>query len=87
MELLKEVVGFMAAVVGTALMLPQVIKTFRTRKIENISLMMLVLYFLNCLLWLMYGILIVAWPVILCNIVGLIISVIQLFLHYRFRRL
>jgi len=87
MELLKEIVGYLAAIVGTALMLPQVIKTFRSRKIENISLMMLILYFLNCLLWLIYGILIVAWPVILCNIVGFFISIILLLLHYRFRQL
>lgn len=86
MELFTEVVGYLAAVVGTSLMLPQVFKTLKTKNSNYLSLTMLTLYFLNCLLWLTYGILIVAWPVIVCNFIALIISIIQIILHHRFRQ-
>ena len=84
MELFTEIIGFAAAVVGTSLMLPQVIKSIKTRKVGDVSAGMLFLYFFNCLLWLIYGLLINAWPVIVCNFIALIISVTQLILKYKY---
>ena len=86
MELFTQIIGFLAAVVGTALMLPQVIKTIKTKRADDISTMMLVLYLLNCALWLTYGSLIKAWPVIACNFIALIISIIQLVLKFRYQK-
>ena len=74
----------MAAAVGTSLMVPQVIKSIKTKKMDDISLVMLWLYFVNCFLWLVYGVLIVAWPVIVCNFVALIVSVLQLMLKRKY---
>jgi MtN3 and saliva related transmembrane protein len=85
MAVFTQVVGFLAAVVGTALMLPQVVKAIRTKKVDDISYWMLLLYFVSCLLWFTYGVLIVAWPVIVCNFIALIISIIQLYLKSKFR--
>lgn len=84
MNILTQIIGFLAAAVGTSLMLPQVIKTVKTKKVNDLSLTMLVFYFLNCLLWLAYGILILAWPVIVCNFVALIISIFQLVLKFKY---
>ncbi len=86
MDLLTQIIGFLAAAIGTSLMLPQVIKTFKTKEVSDLSLMMLVLYFLNCSLWLAYGILILAWPVIVCNFIALIISIIQLVLKFKYNQ-
>jgi len=85
MEIFTEIIGYLAAVVGTGLMLPQLIKMIRTKKVADISLGMLFMYFLNCLLWLSYGILIMAWPVIICNFIALIISIIQIVLKYKYQ--
>ena len=85
MEIFTEIVGYLAAVVGTGLMLPQLIKMIRTKKVADISLGMLFMYFLNCLLWLSYGILIMVWPVIICNFIALIISIIQIVLKYKYQ--
>jgi MtN3 and saliva related transmembrane protein len=84
MNLLTELVGYSAAVVGSALMLPQVIKTIKTKKTNDVSLMMLIFYFINCSLWLAYGVLILAWPVIICNTIALLISIFQLVLKFRY---
>lgn len=79
-----EIIGYLAAAVGTSLMLPQVIKSLKTKRMEDVSLVMLVLYFFNCILWLAYGALISAWPVIISNFIALIISIIQLFLKLKY---
>ncbi|MBP7811661.1 MAG: hypothetical protein KA054_02335 [Candidatus Moranbacteria bacterium] len=84
MNIITEVIGFLAAVVGTSLMLPQVIKTVKMKRADEVSLVMLILYFLNCLLWLIYGVLIWAIPLAICNAIALAISMIQLFLKFRY---
>lgn len=85
MEVFTEIIGYIAAVVGTGLMLPQLIKMIQTKKVADISTGMLFMYFLNCLLWLSYGILINAWPVIICNFIALIISIIQIVLKHKYQ--
>jgi MtN3 and saliva related transmembrane protein len=80
-----DLVGTVAAFVGTSLMLPQVIKTWRTKRVDDLSLAMLVLYFLNCVLWLTYGILIDALPVTLCKGTALVIGAFQLGMMFAFR--
>jgi MtN3 and saliva related transmembrane protein len=84
MNLITEIVGYSAAVVGSSLMLPQVVKTVKTNKTNDVSLMMLIFYFINCALWLAYGTLILAWPVIVCNTVALLISIFQLILKFKY---
>ena len=84
--LIAELIGYTAAVVGTALMLPQVIKSIKTKKVNDIAFGMLWLYFFNCFLWLIYGILISAMPVILCNFIALIISILQIVLKVRYSK-
>lgn len=86
MILLTQIIGFLAAVVGTSLMLPQVFRTVKTKKVNDLSLVMLIFYFLNCSLWLTYGILILAWPVIICNFIALLISIFQLILKFKYSK-
>lgn len=82
--MITNVIGYAATVVGVSLMLPQVIKSWRTKKVEDVSLGMVTLYFFNCALWLTYGILISAKPVIITNAIALVISVLQLILKLKY---
>jgi len=81
-----NIIGYSAAVIGTSLMLPQVIKSYKTKSVADLSWGMLILYFLNCALWLIYGILISASHLILTNAIALVISVIQVLLKLRFSK-
>lgn len=85
MEIFKEIVGYSATIVGTSIMLPQVYKTFKTKTSKDISWGMLVLYFLNCLLWLVYGFLIFSNPLILTNGIALIISSVQILFKVKYK--
>lgn len=76
--LIVNLIGYAATVIGTSLMLPQIVKTFKTKSAKDLSSFTLFLYFLNCLLWGIYGILIHAFPVVLTNSIALIISIMQI---------
>lgn len=86
MQIFTNVIGYIAVVVGTSLMLPQVVKLWRTKRAADLSLGMTVLYFFNCSLWLIYGLLISATPMIVANGIGLVISVVQVTLKLKYGR-
>ncbi|MBI1975148.1 MAG: hypothetical protein HYS57_02180 [Parcubacteria group bacterium] len=82
---LTNIVGYAGAVVGTSMMMPQVVKAWRTKRVRDLSFGMATLYFFNCALWLSYGLLAHAAPVTAANAIALVISVIQLSLLMRYR--
>ncbi len=65
-------------------MLPQVIKLWLTKRGGDLSLWMVVLYLLNCLLWLIYGLLTRSRPLIVANSLALVVSITQLVLKLRY---
>lgn len=83
-EILKDLVGYSATIVGTSLMLPQVYKSLKTKSTKDLSWGMLFLYVLGCTLWLIYGTLISATPLILANAIALLIGTFQIILKIRF---
>jgi len=84
MQLITDIIGYAAATVGTILMLPQVYKSYRTRRVDDISMAMVIVYIVNCTLWEIYGWLLDSMPIILCNIIALVIAFIQLYLKLSF---
>ncbi|MBF0283467.1 MAG: SemiSWEET transporter [Magnetococcales bacterium] len=63
-----EWLGYLAGGLTAASFLPQVIRTWRTRSAADLSLGMLTLYLSSTVLWLVYGWLAKAWPVLATNI-------------------
>ncbi len=85
MGFFTEIIGYLAAVFGTALMMPQLYKSFKTKRVDDISMVMLIVYLINCSLWETYGILIKSNPVIICNFLALIIGSIQVYAKKKFQ--
>ena len=67
-------IGFFAAFCTTIAFLPQAIKVYRTKSTKDISLYMFLIFTIGVLSWLIYGLIINDWPVILANAVTLILS-------------
>jgi MtN3 and saliva related transmembrane protein len=78
-------IGYCATVVGSLLLVPQVIKTYKTRRVHDLSFLFIILYILNSVLWLAYGLLIDAKPVAIANAVALALCIAQLVFKLRFR--
>ena len=64
------VIGLVAAVLSSFSMAPQVIKIFKTKKTTDLSLGAFSVLATGLFLWLIYGIMIGAMPVILGNAIG-----------------
>lgn len=71
---LMDWLGYVAATLTTASFVPQAWLTFRTRNVSGISLGMYSVFTLGVALWLVYGVLLQAWPLILANVVTLILA-------------
>ena len=74
MDLHTELTGYLAAALTTLAFVPQVRKTLRTRDTRAISLGMYLMFSAGVALWLAYGVLIGAWPIILANGVTLVLA-------------
>lgn len=73
-----EAVGAAAALLTTLAFVPQVVKTLKTRHTRDISLGMFAMFSAGVALWLVYGVLMMAWPVIAANAATLVLALIVL---------
>lgn len=80
-----DLIWYSATTVWTFLMVPQLLKSFKSKSMWDISRWMVFMYVINCSLWLTYGYLISAMPVILCNFIALIIGLFQLSLKIKYK--
>lgn len=83
---LHEIIGYFAAVLTTVSFVPQVWHTFRTRDVRGISLGMYFVFACGVSLWLAYGLLLDAWPIIVANAVTLSLVICIVAMKLRFRR-
>lgn len=60
-------VGSLAALCTTIAFLPQVFKVYKTKHTKDLSLLMYVIFAIGVLLWMIFGILTQAWPIIVAN--------------------
>ena len=71
---LHDLIGYLAAALTTLSFLPQALHTFRTRDVSGISLGMYSTFTLGVALWLAYGVVLAAWPIVAANAVTLALS-------------
>ncbi len=70
-----DIFGFIAAALTTFAFLPQVIKTWSTKKAEDVSIIMLLMFITGLLFWIVYAFQIHALPVLIANIITFILNV------------
>ncbi|NVO11377.1 MAG: SemiSWEET transporter [Bacteroidales bacterium] len=81
-----EIIGIVAGVLSCTTFLPQVIKTYRSKSTDDVSLMMFIIAALGSALWLIYGILIQSFALTFTNIIVLIFSLVMLFFKVKYRK-
>jgi MtN3 and saliva related transmembrane protein len=86
MKLSIEIIGLVAAVLTTSSFIPQVIKTKKTKSVENLSLSMYLAMFAGVVLWLIYGLYINSVAVILANAVTAVLTLMLLNYKIRFSK-
>jgi len=83
---LPDSVGYLAALLTTSSFVPQALLTLRTRDVSGISLSMYSAFTLGVALWLLYGLAIGEWPVIVANTVTLALAATILVTKVRVER-
>jgi len=78
-----DYVGYAGGFVSAITFLPQVIKLWKTKSVKDLSSLTLFFLFLNVSLWLIYGILVNAMPIMLTN--GIVLSMIIIMIYFKIR--
>lgn len=81
---LADTIGYVAAFLTTCSFVPQAWLTLRTRDVSGISAGMYAVFTTGVALWLLYGWLTDAWPVVLANAVTLALASFILGMKLRF---
>ena len=82
---LSELIGYAAAVLTTSSFVPQAVHTFKTKDVRGISLTMYSIFVVGITLWLVYGLLLNAWPIVLANTVTLTLALTILAMKLKYR--
>lgn len=80
----QDWIGGIAATLTTCSFVPQVLRVWKTRHTQDISLLMYTLFTAGVGLWLVYGILLASWPIIIANGITLLLAGTVLLLKLRF---
>lgn len=75
------IIAFTTSFIG---LLPQIVKSLKTRSTQDLSMMMLINYLICSIAWIIYGSSTNSFFVISSNVVGLIVSILLILLkrHY-----
>ena len=82
---LADTIGTIAAVLTTSSFLPQVIHTFRSKDARGISLGMYTVFITGVSCWLVYGLLLQAWPIVVANTITITLALAILVMKLRYR--
>ena len=81
---LHDLVGTAAACLTTASFVPQAWLSFKTRDVSGVSLGMYSVFTVGVALWLAYGLLLSAWPIVIANAItlGLALAILGMKVRY-----
>jgi MtN3 and saliva related transmembrane protein len=81
-----QIVGLFGGICTASSMLPQLIKTVKEKKAEDISKKMLIVLMIGVATWLVYGILRKDLPIIITNSFSLVLNISMLVLRIKYSR-
>ena len=81
---LTTIVGYAAGTLTTIAFVPQLLKVWRTKSTEDISLLMFLIFTSGVVMWLIYGVLLDEAPIVVTNTVtlGLASAILWLKIKY-----
>lgn len=80
---MTDLIGYLAAFCTTLAFVPQAWLTWKTRSAHGVSLGMYSIFTFGVFLWLGYGILLHAWPIIIANLITLLLALFILVMKLR----
>lgn len=81
-----KIVGLIAGVLTATSMLPQLVKVIKEKKVDNISVIMLLILLSGLSLWIVYGFMRDDAPIIYTNIFSVAVNLVLLALRIKYSR-
>ncbi len=81
-----QIIGIAAGIFTATSLLPQVIKTLREKKAEDVSLLMLLVLQAGLILWIIYGFKREDMPIIITNCFSLLVNITMVILRIRYKK-
>ncbi|MDB5224291.1 MAG: hypothetical protein JWN83_2958 [Chitinophagaceae bacterium] len=79
-----QMTGIGAGILTSVSMLPQIIKTFKEKNVEDLSMVMILVLMSGIGCWIWYGILRRDLPIIFTNCFSFLLNAILLFLRFKY---
>lgn len=83
---MEVIIGTCAGVLTAISMLPQLVKVIREQDVETLSPVMIMVLLSGVSLWVVYGIMIREWPIIVFNAFSVLINIAMLICYFIFRK-
>ena len=82
---ISDLVGYFSAFLTTVAFIPQAYHSWRTRDLSGVSLPMYSIFSAGVAGWLMYGLMISSWPIVIANSITFLLSCVVLWLKLKHR--
>ena len=82
--MLIKVIGFLATFTSTISLVPQLLKSYETKSVSDLSIWMLWNFLFSSILWLIYGFMIASRAVIIANVIMALFSLWMLRLKLKY---
>jgi len=83
--MLPAIVAILAPLVNSVQLIPQLHKTYVTKKVTHLSYYSLIIILCADILWILHGYFILDYSLIVSGIVNLFVIFLLLIMHYRYR--
>jgi uncharacterized protein with PQ loop repeat len=84
--MIAEILGWIATVLFSIMLIPQIMKTIEVKHVDGVSFSLFVLALVANIIALIYAYLICQPPLIIKYTIGAVISLLYLFIYFKYRR-
>jgi MtN3 and saliva related transmembrane protein len=81
-----QIVGLVAGTLTSSSLIPQLVKTIKEKKAEDVSIGMLLILMLGVATWVVYGFLREDLPIIITNSFSLLLNITMIVLRFKYNR-
>lgn len=78
--------GYTGSFLSSITFIPQVYRVWKIRSAGDLSLAMLLIVFTSTIIWIIYGVGINSWPVILCNSIICLLAALLVYFKLTFKK-
>ena len=83
----SQIIGYIAGATVVLINIPQTFLIFKNKSSDDVSLLTIIINLISGMLFLTYGILIYQLPLIICNFLYILVTIILIYAKFKFKSL